>query len=197
MRPIIGVTGRVLKKRNGAKPKNLEVIYKHGGMPFIITNLDDRILNLCDGFLLPGGYNWNEIDHGIILHAKSLDKPLLGICLGMQAIVDLGLADTTVPNNGYIEHFQTNTKYAHQVMVNVDSKLGKIIGKEYINVNSRHNTQIAETSEIQVNAISEDGVVEGIELPNHKFIMGVQWHPEDLDDEASKKLFKEFIKLCT
>ena len=196
MKPVIGIPGRVLKKRNGTKPKNLDVIKQHGGVPLIITHIDKRILDLCDGFLLTGGYHWNEVDHGILLHTKRLDKPCLGICLGMQAIVDNGLDDTTVSNQSYLEHFQPNKKYAHQVMINKDSKLGKIIKQEYVNVNSRHKTHITETNEVLINAISEDGIPEGLELPNYKFIIGVQWHPEDLDDEVSERLFKAFIRAC-
>ena len=196
MKPIIGIPGRVLKKRNGTKPKNLDIIDKYGGVPLIITHIDQRILNLCDGFLLTGGYSWNEVDHGILLHAKRLDKPCLGICLGMQAMVDNALEDTTVPNNSYLEHFQSNKKYAHQVMVNLDSKLGKIIKQEYVNVNSRHHTHINETNEIRINAIADDGIPEGVELPSFRFMIGVQWHPEDLDDEVSGRLFKAFINAC-
>lgn len=194
MKPIIGITGRVHKKRNGVKPKYLQILEKYGGIPLIITNLDKRILNLCNGFILPGGYEWNETDHGMILHAKRLDKPLLGICLGMQAIANNGLEDKTKINDSYIEHYVPNKSEGHRVMIDMDSKLGRIIKQEYISVNSRHKYHIVEGNEIQVNAISEDGIVEGIELPNYRFIMGVQWHPEDLDNEISERLFKSFIR---
>lgn len=48
--------------------------------------LDDDILNLCDGFLLPGGKDPNTYHYLIIDHALKYNKPVLGICLGMQAI---------------------------------------------------------------------------------------------------------------
>ena len=45
-------------------------------------------------------------------------------------------------------------------------------------------------------ALSDDNLVEAIEFKDKKFAIGVQWHPEDLDDEQTNKLFDEFIKKC-
>ena len=47
-----------------------------------------------------------------------------------------------------------------------------------------------------VNAIAEDGIIEGIELDNHKFFLGIQWHPEFFISNYDKKIFKAFIKAC-
>jgi putative glutamine amidotransferase len=48
------------------------------------------------------------------------------------------------------------------------------------------------------NASAEDGIIEGIELPQKRFVLGVQWHPEELfsSDPAMLKLFKEFVAAC-
>ena len=47
----------------------------------------------------------------------------------------------------------------------------------------------------RVNMVSEDGLVEGIEIPEKKFAMGVKWHPEIMrEDEAVRRLFAEFMR---
>ena len=49
----------------------------------------------------------------------------------------------------------------------------------------------------KISSVSEDGLVESIELMNKKFVIGVKWHPElMLEDEFPDKLFKEFIEKC-
>ena len=47
-----------------------------------------------------------------------------------------------------------------------------------------------------VNAIAEDGIIEGIELDSHKFFLGIQWHPEFFISNYDKKIFKAFVKAC-
>ena len=49
----------------------------------------------------------------------------------------------------------------------------------------------------KISSISYDGLVESFELNNKKFVIGVKWHPElMLEEELTKKLFKEFIEAC-
>ena len=49
---------------------------------------------------------------------------------------------------------------------------------------------------LDINAIADDGIIEGIELKKHKFFLGIQWHPEFFISEFDKKIFKAFIKAC-
>ena len=83
-------------------------------------------------------------------------------------------------------------------MVKKDSTLYKILEKESITVNSFHRYHVEISNQYKINAISEDGYIEGIELPNQKFHIGVQWHPEiSYDfDEDSKKIIDYFINIC-
>jgi putative glutamine amidotransferase len=46
-----------------------------------------------------------------------------------------------------------------------------------------------------VNAVAPDGVIEGFESPSHRFVLGVQWHPEFFDG-AHQALFKGFVEAC-
>lgn len=50
---------------------------------------------------------------------------------------------------------------------------------------------------VEISSISYEGLVESFELNNKKFVMGIKWHPElMLEDESTKKIFKEFIEKC-
>ena len=49
---------------------------------------------------------------------------------------------------------------------------------------------------VKINAISDDAIVEGVEVKDKKFIMGLQWHPEYIMDDNSCKIFNYFIKMC-
>ena len=160
----------------------------------------DSILSLCDGFILPGGNTWYRLDEVVIDYAIRRDKPLLAICLGMQALSKVlsgekGIAyDNTIKNNTLINHLEPNKDYVHSVIIDDNSKLYSIIGDEEITVNSRHSYHVPELDNTLVSARSSDGLIEGVELKDKKFIIGVQWHPEScLEDEYSNRLFKVFF----
>ena len=95
MKPIIGIL-EVLKTNNENNPYdnyykliNLYVdrIVEEDGLPFGIISVDDEILNKCDGFLLTGGNKITKEHYKIIEYAIKNNKPLLGICAGMQSLV--------------------------------------------------------------------------------------------------------------
>lgn len=161
----------------------------------------DHVLDKCDGFLLPGGSEWYSHDEYIVNYAINKDKPLLGICLGMQIMgvmnsrSNLDDFDSTKINQTDINHNQPDTNYVHDVKIMDNTLLMKILNKKIIKVNSRHNYHIDKIVDFNINAVSEDGLIEGIEIPNKKFILGVQWHPENLIelDEDSKKIFDYFL----
>ena len=58
-----------------------------------------------------------------------------------------------------------------------------------------HHDTIINENFFKVEARSDDGIIEAISLIGYKFIFGVQWHPEDMDDINQDKLFKYFISL--
>ena len=160
----------------------------------------ESVLSLCDGFILPGGDTWYRLDEVVIDYAIRKDKPLLAICLGMQALSKMLIGekrigyDNTIKNNTLINHLEPNNNYVHSVIIDKNSKLYSIIGDEEITVNSRHSYHVPELDNTLVSARSSDGLIEGVELKDKKFIIGVQWHPEsNLEDEHSKKLFKAFF----
>lgn len=141
----------------------------------------DYILDKCDGILSPGGDDVDIYDTYIYKYALDKDIPYLGICLGMQAMSNC-LLDV---DNHYMTY--------HSIYINQNSKLYQIYKKDKIIVNSRHKSKIVTLNNNMISAISEDGVIEGIERIDKKFILGVQYHPEDLNDD---KIFEYFINSC-
>ena len=85
----------------------------------------------------------------------------------------------------------------HDVLVEADSVLGRIIGGGRVQTNSRHHQAVpgyAVGERLVVTAIAEDGIVEGLEAPAHRWVLAVQWHPER-DEVAARfrPLFEAFV----
>lgn len=159
------------------------------------------ILNICDGFLFPGGEAWYGFDQYVLDYAYRHNKPVLGICLGMQLMANMGYfqddnSDHTEVISSFINH-KCEKKYVHSVHI-FSSKLKDILHTDNIKVNSRHSSKVEDQSYFLVSSVSLDHVIESIEIPNQKFMIGVQWHPETLipDDIYAQKLFMAFIDAC-
>ena len=146
------------------------------------------LIDKCDGIILPGGKGSHELDYEIVKYLYDTDKPTLGICLGMQLIGKTFNNHITVP----VANHRNSPDYSHKITIEEKSLLFKIIQKEEIEVNSLHSFAIPNTK-LTVSAHSEDNVIEAIEDINKSFFLGVQWHPELLNDEDSDKLFTYFI----
>ena len=84
------------------------------------------------------------------------------------------------------------------VAITAGSRLHAIIGRESLTVNSSHHQAIKTlASPLQITARAEDGIVEGIELPGEDFVLGVQWHPETMDEMGSSRaLLEAFLASC-
>ena len=133
------------------------------------------------------------------------DKPLLGICRGIQFInAYLGGAlyqDLQTEYNSKIEHHMMPPydRAAHSVIVADNTILSDIIGPGIHEVNSYHHQAVKDLSPrvIQM-ASSSDGLVEAIAVRDHRFAIGVQWHPESLSDRYSEAqaIFNAFVEAC-
>ena len=131
------------------------------------------------------------------------NKPVLGICGGEQLINVLykGSLIQHIPDEikNPIEHEQKNPRNeaGHSVTIQEHTKLYSIISKQNIMVNSAHHQAIKVPGKgLIVNALSNDGVIEGIEDPKKTFCIGVQWHPEFFIQGSDNKLLKAFINAC-
>ena len=201
-KPIIGITFRASINDNReiykVNKSIVEKVKENGGIPILILEYNETILDICKGFIIPGGNTWNKLDESIILYALNNNKPLLGICAGMQALGNLmyfnsDKSDRTIKVNSIsnINHNNLKNCYIHKININ-KGILFDILGKKEIEVNSRHNDTIVNNSAFKVEAISDDNIIEAISL--NPLVIGVQWHPEDLQDENSNKLFKYLIE---
>ncbi|MBQ8659462.1 MAG: gamma-glutamyl-gamma-aminobutyrate hydrolase family protein [Bacilli bacterium] len=187
-------------------------IVDNGGIPLFIPYVDDEVildsLLMCDGLLLPGGNRVIPAAFEVINYFYKNNKPILGICLGMQSIAMYSMnkcnenrciikqVDTGVDHWPFEIYRDNNDVLVHNVVIDKESKMYQIFGSETIKVNSVHKYMITEVSdEFRVSIKSIDGVIEGIEYKNDdKFILGVQFHPEILPQ--FNNLFKVFIDNC-
>ena len=133
---------------------------------------------------------------------KSAEKhnvKTLAICRGHQLlnVYKGGTLYQDLEDSGFtkIKHdrpFDDARSHVHDVNVESNSKLYKIIQENEIQVNSIHHQAINKLGQdLEITAKSPDGVIEGIEVTNGWDAVGVQWHPENmLEDKISIKLFE-------
>lgn len=135
-------------------------------------------------------------------------KPILAVCRGAQILsVAAGGAlyqDVTSEYPGAIKHdyfpkagVHTRQDRVHDVNVVADTRLSRLLATDAVTVNSMHHQGIKRLPPTLVaNAFAPDGLIEGVEsLEDDGFVVGVQWHPEDLaeSDPAMRKLFDGFV----
>lgn len=197
MKPIIGIINREENLQSGNKilysyKEIIKKIKESGGIPIGINILEEKDiedLKLVDGIILQGGNTYNEEEIKIVKYAYKKDIPLLGICQGMQI---MGIA-TCAEIKEIKNHMKPKINKVHKININKKSKIYEILKKEKITVNSRHNYAIKNTT-LNISGYSEDNIIEIIEDKSKKFFIGLEWHPESLDNEDSKNIFEYFIK---
>ena len=185
-----------------------------------------RAMDVCSGFLLTGGQDVSPQLYGeiplpqcgevsperdametvLLKNALESDKAVLGICRGIQFLnvycggtlwQDL---PTQVPSDTEHHMSPPYDRTVHQVSIIPDTKLHQILGCTALNVNSYHHQAIRELgSGLQAAAVSEDGLIEGVVMPSHRFVCAVQWHPEfaSPEDAAAQELIAAFIAAAT
>ncbi|WP_273794469.1 gamma-glutamyl-gamma-aminobutyrate hydrolase family protein [Brucella intermedia] len=126
------------------------------------------------------------------------DKPVLGICNGMQMLGCLNgcrmVSDVHASLPNAINHDQANL--LHEVAVSAGTKMAGILQVDKFNVNTFHREALVDISkEVTVTARGSDGVIEAIEIPSQSFAMGVQWHPElfGTAEHPGSRLFDAFV----
>ena len=135
--------------------------------------------------------------------ARAADLPLLGICGGMQALnVAFGgnlYQDIDSQRPHPLQHRQSlpATQLTHAVKIAPKRLLHRIVQTKTLRVNSSHHQSVREVaSALTVTAVAPDGVIEAIESPSQRFLLGIQWHPEFLFDrhERHRRLFQAFLE---
>lgn len=185
-------------------------IVEMGGVPYFIPLVDEQIvedsLEICDGLLLPGGNRIRPVHFEILDYFYKTNKPIFGICMGMQTLAIYSAQDKDKIilkriDNGVDHHpvellRDNNDTLAHKIKIDKNTILYDILRQDEVMVNSVHRSTVTEVGEnFKISALSEDGLIEGLEYTgDDKFIIGVQFHPEILVQFNS--LFERFIQEC-
>lgn len=148
----------------------------------------------------------DEFEFRLLERALTSGIPLLAICRGIQILnVAFGgdlythIADQV---KGAVKHDwfpgYPRDKLAHTVKLQPNSKLNEIFNQRQIQVNSLHHQGIARIGGgLAATAFAPDSLVEGLEVSDAHFAIGVQWHPECLsEDPMMEKLFRALIDAC-
>jgi len=157
-----------------------------------------EMIDMCDGILLPGGdriYGYYEF---IVNYALEKNIPILGTCLGMQLLANIDNKCNCLVRNENDEHKKKRVNYAHDINIVEDTLLYEIIGEKKMAINSSHLYHVSKVNNFLVSAYSLDGLIEAIELPTKRFVLGVQWHPEKMVeyDLNANKIINRFIEEC-
>jgi putative glutamine amidotransferase len=229
MKPIVGVMPLWDEEKDSIwmLPGYMDGISQAGGIPVIFPFSTDeqelkQLIGMCDGFLFTGGQDVTpEVYHEdpledlidccikrdlmetiVLKEAIADDKPVLGICRGIQFInAALGgklYQDIPTQHPSEINHHQ-NPPYAvpvHNVSIAAGSPLHKCLGVDQLPVNSYHHQAVKIAApELVVMAEAADGIVEAVYKPDNRFLWAVQWHPEFSyqTDINSMKIFKAFV----
>ena len=184
----------------------------------------DGIQARLDGILFTGGGDIDPAFYGAAPHPKvgdvDLDRdgvelyllekavsqgvPFLGICRGLQ-LINVGLggtlyADIAVQRPDALRHDfypdYPRDYLAHAVEIRTGSRLAGILGDARVEVNSLHHQGIDRLAPgLTSVASAPDEIVEAVELPEHRFGLAVQWHPEWLGEHAPMRaLFQDFVR---
>ena len=128
------------------------------------------------------------------------DTPVLGICGGQQllhVVLGGGLIQH-IPDEieGALAHEQPNPRNqpGHSVAITKGTLLHKIVKTDELQVNSAHHqAALGAPQGVVINAVAPDGVIEGIEAPDQRFCLGVQWHPEYGVSAGDGAIFEAFV----
>jgi len=181
----------------------------------------------CNGIILSGGEDlhprfYNKPEYVVLCHeidevrdefewrvlelTEENKLPLLGICRGLQ-VANAFFGGTLIPHIpafGKFNHSRTEIadRY-HEVRVSTDSQLKEIVGETSGEVNSAHHQSADRIGKgLIANALSADGVVEGMEREqthDGPFLQLVQWHPErmrNLESVFSRNIKEKFLEAC-
>jgi len=184
-----------------------------------------RYLGVIDGLLLSGGVDVAPALYGQSPHPKlgsvdsdrdttemplirmavEQDMPIFAICRGIQAL-NIALGGTLyqdLPSERPSEIFhqqreihKARGEFSHSIRTEPGSRLRRIVGAEEMPVNSFHHQALLDVADgLHVTACAQDGVIEAVERPASRYLLAVQFHPEETapHDDLSRRLFESFL----
>lgn len=217
-RPIIGITGDIKGSKFSVNMSYAYAIERAGAIPFFLPpsfskNRIKYIAATIDALLISGGGDISPVVYGekqevplnlvsdkrinfemaLLEEIMVLKKPVLGICYGIQ-LLNVFFGGSLYQDLKKQRPDSLNHKVGHRIEIYNNSKLYYILGIEDVKVNSAHHQGIKKIGKgLSVSASAEDKLVEAIEMKDHPYLIGVQWHPERLSGRHSRNLFRSFI----
>jgi putative glutamine amidotransferase len=183
--------------------QHLDGLFLTGGVDVDPANYHEATHVLC-GVTDPDR-DWTEMT--LTRWALADRKPVLGVCRGIQVLnvtaggtlyQDLAAQYPRAIKHDYFSPGGSTTRdfLAHDVRVFSGSCLAAVLGSDAVPVNSMHHQGIKDLAPgLAACAVAPDGLIEGVEGRNGQFLLGVQWHPEELADRdpAMRRLFTTFL----
>ncbi len=220
-RPRIGITTSLNDGEQRLDRRYVLAVERAGGLPIIVPMLNDAdatkaLATLLDGLIVTGGpaiidgligHLPKEIaetdparlrsDKQMVAHFQDSDRPLLGICYGMQLVNALAggtiYADVEVQREGTLPHSEKRGGADHRVEVEPGTLLHDILDRDGFTANTRHLQAVERVGDgLRIAARSPDGVIEALESKDRRFV-GVQFHPERMGDTMAP-LFHHLVR---
>jgi len=132
--------------------------------------------------------------------ALAAHLPVLGVCGGMQLMAVLGGGSLYQDTSLRPHHTQTHeqpfdkARPSHPVQVRPGSLLEQLCGSRTLEVNSTHHQLVRDPGHYGPSGHSPDGVIEALEDPSYGFCLGVQWHPEALQDGSGLPIYRGLVQ---
>ncbi len=186
-----------------------------------------QLLERCDGLLLTGGGDVDPTTFGapddgtewagvsadrdrtelaLVHEAERLNLPVFGICRGLQvmAVAYGGTLIQDIPRrrpDSALHHSQKEFREeaTHSVDLEPGSRVARVAGSTHFEVNSFHHQAVDRVPDgWRVVGRASDQTIEALERPGERYLLGVQWHPEDLTGAhpPAQHLFEQFVEAC-
>lgn len=235
-KPVIGIAATLIDPPadNAFSPIRREItneayiasLVDAGAIPILLPTVyteAEALLDLCDGLLLPGGFDIDPLHYGqqqsklsqdivpktdmfqlaLLRLALARHLPILGICRGCQLInIHCGgtlYQDLSEAGPKALVHSQTKENSSHRVYLQEGTLLCQIFSLPSLFTNSFHHQGINSLgNDLVASALCSDGFIEAIEHKTQKWCIGVQWHPEAMmmSSNSMLPLFNAFIEAC-
>ena len=185
--------------------ERLDGIFLTGGMDVDPTSYEEERRPTCGKTDL--ARDWTEMQ--LVRWAKHDQKPVLGVCRGLQ-VINVALGGSLYqdiasefkcaikhdyfpnPKNGF-----TRQQLVHSIRLLSNSRLAQMLDQESLEVNSMHHQAIRTLAPgLKVTSLAPDDVIESVEGINGHYLIGVQWHPEELTESipCMQRIFESFIE---
>jgi putative glutamine amidotransferase len=203
----------------------VDAVRRAGGIPVLLPQGEPyqaELLERLDGVILSGGgdidpalYQGNQHETIYMLDPErdsseleltrrlvKLELPMLNICRGIQ-VLNVALGGTLIEHlpdevgEDILHRLPPRAPTQHTVNLEPDSRLAQVIGQTEATIASWHHQAVRQPAPgLRVVAMAADGTIEAVEMPDHPWLIGVQWHPEltAIDDPGQQKLFDALVE---